>query len=164
MQAARAGEAGKGFAVVADEIGKLATDSGTAAEEIKAVSVEVIKAVNLLADEAAHLLGFVEDRALNGYSELVMASENYSKQAVQIDDMMQEFRTRSSQLQNNMDNIRQAMDLANQSVEESAHGVTRVSEMSQNIISNVNDIKGRAGTNMDIANILGEEVNKFRID
>ncbi len=35
IEAARAGEAGKGFAVVADQIGKLATDSGTAAIDTK---------------------------------------------------------------------------------------------------------------------------------
>lgn len=41
IEAARAGEAGRGFAVVADEIRKLAEDSGSAANEIKDIVINL---------------------------------------------------------------------------------------------------------------------------
>lgn len=163
IEAARAGEAGRGFAVVADEIGKLATDSASAAEQIQEVSDDVIKAVNALAEEATRMIDFMEKTAMNGYSELVKASEEYNEDARQIDDMMQVFSDQSSQLRANMDSICQVMEAVNSSMEESANGVTRISQMSVNITDNVVDIEGQADANKDIANQLDMEVNKFRL-
>lgn len=163
IEAARAGEAGKGFAVVADEIGKLATDSASAAEQIQEVSSAVIKAVNALADEASRMVKFVEEVAMKGYSDLVKTSEEYNEESGKINNMMQVFSDQSQQLQNNMDQVRQVMELINHSVEESALGVSRIAEMSANINENVKDIEGLADTNMDIANMLDIEVNKFRL-
>lgn len=163
IEAARAGEAGRGFAVVADEIGKLATDSQSAAEQIQEVSDDVIKAVNALAEEATKMVSFMEETAMSGYSELVKTSEEYNGDAGQINDMMQVFRDQSAQLRANMDNIRQVMEAVNDSVAESANGVTRISEMSANIKENVVDIESQADTNKDIANQLDAEVSKFRL-
>ena len=163
IEAARAGEAGKGFAVVADEIGKLAADSASAAEQIQDVSNAVIRAVNALATEASRMVKFVEEVAMKGYSDLVKTSEEYNEESGKINQMMQEFSNEAQQLQNNMDQIRQLMEAANQSVEESAHGVGRISDMSSSINDNVKNIEGLANTNMDIANMLDAEVNKFRL-
>lgn len=163
IEAARAGEAGRGFAVVADEIGKLAADSASAAEQIQDVSTAVIKAVNALADEASRMVTFVEEVAMKGYSDLVKTSEEYYEESGKINQMMQVFSEQAQQLQNNMDQIRQVMESVNYSVEESAHGVSRISEMSANINDNVKDIEELADTNMDIANMLDQEVNKFRL-
>jgi len=163
IEAARAGEAGRGFAVVADEIGKLATDSQSAAEQIQEVSDDVIKAVNALAEEATRMVSFMEETAMSGYSELVKTSEEYNEDAGQINDMMQVFRDQSAQLRANMDNIRQVMEAVNDSVAESADGVTRISEMSASINDNVVDIESQADTNKDIANQLDAEVSKFRL-
>lgn len=163
IEAARAGEAGRGFAVVADEIGKLAADSASAAEQIQDVSNIVIKAVNALAEEASRMVKFVEEIAMKGYSDLVKTSEEYNEESGKINQMMQEFSNEAQQLQNNMDQIRQLMEDANHSVEESAYGVGRISDMSSSINDNVKDIEGLADTNMDIANMLDVEVNKFRL-
>lgn len=163
IEAARAGEAGRGFAVVADEIGKLAADSASAAEQIKDVSNIVIKAVNALAEEASRMVEFVENVAMKGYSDLVNTSEEYNEEAGKIKEVMAVFSEQAQQLQSNMDRIRQVMDAVNHSVEESALGVSRISEMSSNINENVKDIEKQADTNMDIANMLDIEVNKFRL-
>lgn len=163
IEAARAGDAGKGFAVVADEIGKLAMDSASAAEQIQDVSTVVIKAVDALASEASRMVEFMESTALKGYSDLVKTSEEYNEEAGKINDMMLVFSEQAQQLQSNMDNIRQVMEAMGSSMEESASGFSRISEMSSNINNNVNDIEGQADTNMDIANQLDIEVNKFRL-
>jgi len=163
IEAARAGDAGKGFAVVADEIGKLATDSASAAEQIQEVSTAVIRAVNALADEASRMVKFVEEIAMKGYSDLVKTSDEYNQESGKINAMMQVFSDQSQQLQNNMDQVRQVMESVKHSVEESAQGVGRISEMSASINENVKDIEGLANTNMDIANMLDIEVNKFRL-
>ena len=164
IEAARAGEAGRGFAVVADEIGKLATNSANAAEEIRRVSAEVVTAVNELAKEAEDMLTFMEETAMGGYEKLLTTSEEYRQNVSDMNQMMQEFAAESEQLKENIDNIKDAIESVNIAVEESTRGVTNVAEMSVNITSNVADIEGEAHSNMEIANGLNAEVNKFKID
>ena len=78
--------------------------------------------------------------------------------------MMMVFRQQAQQLQNNMDSIRQVIEAVSCSVEESAKGVSRISEMSASINENVKDIEGQADANKGIADVLDSEVNKFRIN
>ena len=164
IEAARAGEAGRGFAVVADEIGKLATDSAEAAGEISRVSAVVINAVNELAKEAEEMLTFMEETAMDGFEKLLETSEEYRSNVGEMNGMMQNFAEQSQQLRENVDNIKEAIEAVNIAVEESTRGVTNVAETSVNLTSSVSDIESEAGTNMEIANQLNTEVNKFKID
>lgn len=68
IEAARAGEAGRGFAVVAEQIGKLAANSGVAADDISKLTIEiqqtVQRAVAQMSDsvnEVQKNLGIVSD-------------------------------------------------------------------------------------------------------
>ena len=124
----------------------------------------VVKAVNALADEASRMVEFMEATALKGYSDLVGTSEEYNEEARRINEMMMVFRQQAQQLQNNMDSIRQVIEAVSCSVEESAKGVSRISEMSASINENVKDIEGQADANKGIADVLDSEVNKFRIN
>lgn len=164
IEAARAGEAGRGFAVVASEIGKLASDSAAAAEQVRQVSTDVMNAVNELVKEAAQMMKFMEETAMQGYSELVQTSEEYSADAVKLDDIMIIFGKQSEQLKGNMDDICQGMETVSDSVEESAKGVNRIAEMSLNITENVSDIGRHAEENKEIADLLETEVNKFKLE
>lgn len=163
IEAARAGEAGKGFAVVAGEIGKLATDSAAAAAEIQKVSTAVIDAVNQLATESEAMLTFMDETAMSGYEKLLETSRNYQNDVESMNHLMQNFASRSDQLKVNMDDIREAVSAVAIAVEETAKGVTNVTEMVVDLTSNVQDIGDEADSNMDIANQLSEEVNKFKL-
>lgn len=164
IEAARAGEAGKGFAVVADEIGKLASDSAEAAAQIQKVSKEVMEAVNELAREAEAMLQFMEETAMGGYEELLETSDNYQSDVGSLNTMMQRFASESEALKCNIDKIKEAISAVNNAVDESAKGVTNVTEMSMNLTASVGDIENEANSNMDIANQLNSEVNKFKLE
>lgn len=164
IEAARAGEAGRGFAVVASEIGKLASDSAAAAEQVRRVSADVMKAVNELAEETAKIMKFTEETAVQGYSELVQTSEEYSADAVKLDDIMTMFGHHSRQLKGNIDDICQGVDTVNDSVEKSVNGIKRIAEMSLNIRDNVSDIGRHTEENKEVAGLLRVEVNKFRLE
>lgn len=163
IEAARAGEAGKGFAVVADEIGKLASSSAEAAEKIRQVSTEVIAAVSELSQEAESMVAFVNDTTMSGYENLVNTSGNYKDDAGSLYDMMDEFSQTANDLQKNMDSIKEAVEAVNIAVEESAKGISNVSEMSVNLTEIVNSISEEAQGNQEIAGHLNNEVGKFKI-
>ena len=163
IEAARAGEAGKGFAVVAGEIGQLATDSAQAASQIQQVSQNVIQAVDELAGEAEKMLTFMNETAMKGYEQLLNTSENYQSDVGQMSQMMQQFARESGQIKDNMDQIKDAVTAVNIAVEESAQGVTDVTEMSVQLINSIGDIGNEADSNMEVSEQLNDEVNKFKL-
>lgn len=163
IEAARAGEAGKGFAVVANEIGALAADSAQAAVKIKNVSGNVISSVSSLAREAERMLEFMEKSAMKGYQKLLAASDDYSKDALDIRAMMDQFAEDSLELKTTMDGIKENMNAINVAIEESTKGVINVSEMSSSLSDSMKDIEGRADVNKQIVGRLESEVGKFKL-
>ncbi len=154
IEAARAGEAGKGFAVVADEIGKLAMNSAETAAQIQRVSAEVVGAVNELAQKAEAMLTFLDETAMNGYEKLLETSGSYQEDVGNMSRMMQEFADESGEVKQSIDEIKEAISAVSIAVEESAKGVTNVTEMSVDLTSSVGDIGNEANSNMNIANQL----------
>ena len=164
IEAARAGEAGRGFAVVAGEIGKLASDSASAASRIQAVSDEVVMTVNELAQKAEEMLSFLDETAMNGYEKLLETSDNYRSDVGAMNSMMEEFSDESEQIRNNMDYIKEAMEAINIAVDESVKGVTNVTEMAVDLTNNVSDIEKEANSNMNIVGDLNAEVGRFKLE
>ena len=164
IEAARAGEAGRGFAVVADEIGKLAANSAGIAEKIQRVSENVVGAVDELAQNAEQMLVFMDETAMKGYESLIKTSENYRGDVSDMGAMMQYFADESKEVKHSIDQIREAIDVVNSAVEDSANGVVSVTEMSVDLTASVSDIQTEANTNLNIVHLLNEEVNKFKLD
>lgn len=163
IEAARAGEAGRGFAVVANEIGQLATNSAETAVQIKKVSADVIEAVDELTEKAQQMVHFMEETAMNGYTKLCETSENYQQDVGKMNEMMKEFAQESDSIRESVDQIKESISAVSIAVEESAKGVTNVTEMSVALASNVGDIKCEADSNKDVAVQLDGEVNKFKL-
>ena len=163
IEAARAGEAGKGFAVVADEIGKLATDSAETATKIQQVSAEVIAAVNELAGKAGQMLAFVDEVAMAGYEELLETSRTYRDDVGNMNQMMSDFAKESAEVKASMDQIKEAIVAVSIAVEESAKGITNVTETTMDLTTNVHEIAQEADLNKEVADLLSVEVNKFKL-
>ena len=164
IEAARAGEAGKGIAVVADEIGKLATNSAETAAQIQRVSTEVVGAVNELAQKAEAMLTFLDETAMNGYEKLLETSGSYQEDVGNMSRMMQAFADESGEVKQSIDEIKEAISAVSVAVEESAKGVTNVTEMSVDLTASVGDIGHEANSNMSIAEQLNSEVGKFKLE
>ena len=164
IEAARAGEAGRGFAVVAGEIGNLATNSASAANRIQQVSAEVIAAVEDLANEAAQMIHFIEETAMDGYGKLLTTSEDYRRDAESIHAMMDKFAEDSEQVENTMDAIKESVQAVNIAAEECARGIVNVAETATDLKENVSGIEKRASGNLEIAEQLEGEVGKFKLE
>ena len=163
IEAARAGEAGRGFAVVADEIGKLANDSGEAAARIQQVSQNVIYAVNELAKQAEQMLTFVDEVAMLGYENLLETSQNYKDDVGNMNQMMNAFAQESEEVKSQIDQIRETIMGVTIAIEESANGIITVTETSVNLSANVHGIEQEAEENKKVADLLNDEVNKFKL-
>lgn len=164
IEAAHAGDAGRGFAVVAGEIGKLATNTTEAAKQIESVSAEVIGVVNELAEQADAMIKFMDEVAMVGYEKLLETSDNYKDNVEGLSEMMTSFATESEQLKQRMDDIKSAVEAVNIAVEESTNGINSISETSVNLTQTVSDIEAQAKANMNVADSLNDEVNKFKLE
>ncbi|MBD5515702.1 MAG: methyl-accepting chemotaxis protein [Lachnospiraceae bacterium] len=163
IEAARAGESGRGFAVVADQIGKLATNSADAATEIQKVTAEVIAAVDELAAEAEVMINFMNETAMGGYEQLLKTSENYRSDVGSMNEMMQRFASESEELRHSMDMIRGSVEGIKTAVNESAIGISNVSDTVVGLTESVSDIDKQADSNLGVSGLLRSEVSKFKL-
>ena len=164
IEAARAGDSGRGFAVVATEIGNLASDSAEAAGKIQQVSNDVIKAVRDLAEEAQNMIDFIDKHVLQTYDNLVDTSEKYQESAQHVDDIMTKFSKMSTDVQNNINNIKKQTELVNTSVDDSTRAIADAANRASGVAVNINGINSEAEKATAISNELGDAVGKFKVD
>lgn len=161
IEAARAGELGRGFAVVAEEIGHLAENSRNTANQIQEVSTSVIGSVKDLAENANHILDFVNHQVMNDYTTLVENGEQYDDDAKSVDDIMQEFKRMAEGLNATIDQILSSITSVTSIVSESSSAANHVAENSEELLLNVESIKGQLSENkrfvLEFDDIMGNK-------
>lgn len=164
IEAARAGEAGRGFAVVAGEIGKLASDSASAATRIQEVSANVVQAVEELATEAENMLTFMDEVTMEGYGKLLNTGKEYYEDAEKIHELMENFAAESETIEKITDSIRESVEAVTEAMEESARGTMSVAATSTELSASIEAIENMAKSNKGVADDLAVEVGKFKLE
>ncbi len=164
IEAARAGEAGKGFAVVAEEIRSLAENSKGTATKILEVASVVIKSVDLLVNDANKLLGFVENDVSRDYNTMLSATDDYSNDAKDVDDMTADLSATSEQLQASIQTIVSTISEVARAANEGAHTTTLVASQVGEVTLNADAVVKNLDKTNEMALDLSDSVKKFKIN
>lgn len=105
----------------------------------------------------------MNETAMAGYERLLDNSVNYRNDVGHLSETMNDFADESMNLSSNIDSIKEAVDAVNIAVEESAKGVVGVTEMASDMTVSMENIKGEAESNKEIAGQLEAEVGKFKL-
>lgn len=163
IESARAGEAGKGFAVVASEIGNLARRSKAAVTQIETITNDISIAVEDIIQDAEGLLAFVDDRVIKDYDTLVNTGEQYTQDAITIEQMVDGIKLSLAQLKESINYIRKAIDEVTMASQEGSKGSTEIAAKSSSIFNKTNVVLEQANATKEIASSLNKAVDFFKI-
>lgn len=162
IEAARAGDAGRGFAVVADEIRVLADNSKDTANNIQNISNMVTAAVEKLALNAENMLQYIDENVMKDYDGFVDVANSYQHDAEDVDLILNEFASGTSEMQSIMQRINVGINDISVTVDESAKGVTNVAENTGNLVEAMAGIQKETQNSQSISRELCDEVERFK--
>lgn len=163
IEAARAGEAGKGFAVVADEIRQLAETSKNTVVKIQEVTDTVVEAVKSLNHEAGQVLSFMESTVLPDYDSFFNVVQDYRKDSLGSQKMMDEFHVSASQIAASIDKMSQIINEITTAMAEGANGTSDIANQNTTLLETTTLLDQQMHHAQTQMNALTSLVENFKI-
>ncbi len=163
IEASHAGSAGTGFAVVAGEIKNLAKNSKETVNEIIEVTKMIIESVQILADSAEQVLGFLEDKVVKDYDMLAVTGEQYNNDAQLLNDMVSNLSATTEQLYASIQVMTKAINDVAVASEEGASETSDLSSEAAVIVKRTNEVLQKTNDVNKSAGRLLELVSIFKV-
>lgn len=163
IEAARAGEAGRGFAVVAEEIGKLATNSSEATDEISKLTLDIQSTVETAVEHMIETMAEVQANvdkvsvASATFEDLYGKVEETNSRVQQMINLVTEVDQVAKQMEEIFGSQVQATEQIVQSAEELNRQTVNVAEGSCTVADNAVELQKESMELMD-------RVGRFRVE
>lgn len=161
IEAARAGEMGKGFAVVAGEIRHLADESSETASNIQTINNVIIEAVHSLAAHSNDLVEYLNSSIMQDFEGFVIAGDEYKQNATYIENVMNQFETRTDALKVSVSEIANSINTISIAIDEGINGVSSTSGSLHELATDIENIAEEIDHNREIAGVLKKETEVF---
>jgi methyl-accepting chemotaxis protein len=164
IESARAGEAGRGFAVVAQEIRKLAEESNVAVSDINNITIESLKASDVLVRNAHGLLKYIENNVIEDYKKFVEDSNKFEFNSNKSNEFMMDFSGKLQDVRNALLEISKVSVEFATAVESNTYGVENITKNVQDITGEITQLISSVEHNEEKANELSELSKKFKLN
>lgn len=164
IEAARAGEAGRGFEVVAKEIESLARNTSDAANEIQAMSVGVVEAVEGLDQMAGKMLSFLRDEISGDYESFSNSSSHFMGQSDDIRMSMEQLQQITQQYEESLKSINDVMQSVSTASEETSTEIAHVSELLMSMNTDMKNIEDSTGETVLDVSSMNRELSGYQVD
>lgn len=161
IEATRAGKSGGGFAIVAAEIRQLADSCSETAGRIQEINKIVTEAVYTLSSHAQELIDYMNQSILTQFQEVVSSGKQYQKDAAYIQQVMDEFNSRTARLQSSMAEIASSIESITSAMDQSACGISGVAGSTRNLVGDMEQITGKMNITQEIVEDLKQQTQVF---
>lgn len=163
IEAARAGEAGKGFAVVAGEIGGLAQSSAEMADNINAVTNDVLAIVDDLVKAVESVTETMLKISESNSKEKNDIMERYQRSIEECLTALSQISQESTDISSSVSQIKEAMESIDIAVEENAQGITSVATNASEMVNVTSSVMDSANSVDAISGQLKDEIIMFKL-
>lgn len=163
IEAARAGEAGRGFSVVAKEIGKLATETFLAVEDINKIVSDVNSAVSHMSECIEETMKFLDQTVIVDYTSFQTTANKYQEDASSFIQIMNGVNSSISILNQSITEISNATKEINRTISQSSSGISAIAETSTKMEEKIADGYGQLNESKVSVEALKDIIEKFQL-